>query len=117
MYSGFSDRPGPSAVSRAEHPRYFSAACAEPDIGRSLHRNTGITGGERAFSRQARYARLPPRRAAIVRQEDQEAPVHRIAQHDAMLAIPERNRIKKHTGGLLFKCRRPILAAIGGSVN
>src|SRR5271165_1497758 len=120
MHWSLRHRPSLSAISRPEDPRHFGAAGAEPNIICPLHRDRGITGSERAFSRQTRCARwLPPLpcRTTGVGQENPKAPLHRIAKYDAMLAIPERNRIKKHAGGLLFKYQHPILAAIGGSVD
>ena len=113
--------PCATAVGGAKHARLGSAARCDPCIGCSLDCELRVARGERRFTRQHRWYPLrgdpPPGHATIDRREDLEAPVHRIAEGEAVLRIPEGDPVQKDPFRGITPYERPMPSAVDGAID
>src|SRR5262249_10326153 len=98
-----------------------SATGCEPHVACPLNHQTGVAGGKRAFvlERGGKRSRrnLLPRCAAIFCCEQGELAVNGIAQHNAVLAVPEGNSVKENPSALFLKDPLPSLAAVERAID
>src|ERR1051325_9977792 len=92
----------------------------EPDISLAESRNAGSTGGKSAIVRQRDRHALDGHRGpgrAVSGRDQRKLAIHRVAQGDAMLAVPESKAVIERFGVFVGELELPAPAAVGRLID
>ena len=114
-------RPGLTSVTGPEDTRDIGPSGSEPGVPITFDHQAGAAGGKRSLALPGRRHVLRrwffPGHAAVIGRQDREPSVHRVAQYDPMVGIPERQRIQEAFRVGVLEAQGPGVSTVIGGID